>query len=454
MSKNNKEKSSFWKKLGLGKNKTSVSTSSLKSEADRNSVKSKRLSSGLSQLPLQQQNEHHNAPPLPIKAIQKQPRVDLPKAISHDSIALQQHVDTNHQKLDISYESIVTPTADEDDNNKQVEQKESALVYSTEQPNVTPTTMTKKNSSTSDSSFVVVKSNDDINTADDINKNQELLTMISNLKTELENEKATVNVLQKQKEAVTKDLDYFELTVDELLNEKTDLLQQLEDEKIKNQHYLDDLNLSLEKQKATADNARDQSFAVDQTKLEFEATQEKWRQDQSELLSDITSKDKTIRELRSKLSKSQEQVETLKSTMDQLIKSHTEEMTRTIADKEKSSLPLHTPNGSPRIHPNKIDPDCQTQSSPIIPLPTSSTPFTNSSMSRTESTDQTTEYNQDLDDQLMKLTKEKEKLASIYSKIPLTGSGPQFRRRKEELEAMLDQVDSQLSKVKQKIRRS
>ncbi|GAA5801227.1 hypothetical protein HPULCUR_006671 [Helicostylum pulchrum] len=414
-------------------------------------------SSGLSQLPLQQQNEHHNAPPLPIKVIQKQPRVDLPKAISHDSIALQQHVDTNNQKLDISYESIVTPTAaishrEEDDNNKQLlEQKESAIVYSTEQPNVTPITMTKKNSNTSDSSFVVVKSNDDIHTAD-INKNEELLTIISNLNIELQNEKATVNVLQKQKEAVTKDLDYFELTVDELLNEKTDLLQQLEDEKIKNQQYLDDLNLSLEKQKATADNARDQSFAVDQTKLEFEASQEKWRQDQTELLSDITSKDKTIRELRSKLSKSQEQVETLKSTMDQLIKSHTDEMTRTIADKEKSSLPLHTPNGSPRIHPNKIDPDCQTQSSPIIPLPTSSTPFTN--MSRTESTDQSSEYNHDLDDQLMKLTKEKEKLASIYSKIPLTGSGPQFRRRKEELEAMLDQVDSQLSKVKQKIRRS
>ncbi|KAG2235586.1 hypothetical protein INT48_002360, partial [Thamnidium elegans] len=412
--------------------------------------------SGLSQLPLQQQNEHHNAPPLPIKVI-KQPRVDLPKVISHDSIAIQ-HVDTNNnnQKVDISYESIVTPTADilhQDDNNKQLEQKESAIVYSTEQPNVTPT-MTKKNSNTSDSSFVVVKSNDDdMNTAD-INKNEEMATIISNLKIELENEKATVNVLQKQKEAVTKDLDYFELTVDELLNEKTDLLQQLEDEKIKNQQYLDDLNLSLEKQKATADNARDQSFAVDKTKLEFEAIQEQWRQDQSELLSEITSKDKSIQELRSKLSKSQEQVETLKSTMDQLIKSHTEEMSRTIADKEKSSLPLHTPNGSPRIHPNKIERDCQTQSSPIIPLPTSSTPFTNNSMSRTESTEQSTEYNDDLDDQLMKLTKEKEKLASIYSKIPLTGSGPQFRRRKEELEAMLDQVDSQLSKVKQKIRRS
>jgi hypothetical protein len=36
--------------------------------------------------------------------------------------------------------------------------------------------------------------------------------------------------------AVAKDLDYFELTVDELFNEKTDLLQQLEDEKVHNQN--------------------------------------------------------------------------------------------------------------------------------------------------------------------------------------------------------------------------
>lgn len=79
------------------------------------------------------------------------------------------------------------------------EQKESGIVYSTEQPNVTPT-MTKKKSNTSDSSFVVVKSNDNENTADDINKNEELLNIISSLKVELENEKATVNVLQKQKE--------------------------------------------------------------------------------------------------------------------------------------------------------------------------------------------------------------------------------------------------------------
>lgn len=75
-----------------------------------------------------------------------------------------------------------------------------------------------------------------------------------------------------------------------------------------------------------------------------------------------------------------------------------------------------------------------------------------------------------LDEQLLMLIKEKEKvktnhqfvfslahyiqLQSSYSKLPLNGGGPKYRRRKEELESMLDQVDSQLSKVKQKIKRS
>jgi hypothetical protein len=44
---------------------------------------------------------------------------------------------------------------------------------------------------------------------------------------------------------------------------------------IKSQHHLDDLNLLLEKMKSTADNARGQSFAVDQTKLEFEVNHQK-----------------------------------------------------------------------------------------------------------------------------------------------------------------------------------
>jgi hypothetical protein len=52
------------------------------------------------------------------------------------------------------------------------------------------------------------------------------------LKQQLEHEKATVIALQNQKQAITKDLDYLHLTVETLENEKTDLIQQLEDEKV------------------------------------------------------------------------------------------------------------------------------------------------------------------------------------------------------------------------------
>jgi hypothetical protein len=52
------------------------------------------------------------------------------------------------------------------------------------------------------------------------------------LKQQLEQEKATVFALQNQKQAITKDLDYLHLTVETLENEKMDLIQQLEDEKV------------------------------------------------------------------------------------------------------------------------------------------------------------------------------------------------------------------------------
>lgn len=490
MSKNNKEKSSFWKKLGLGKN-NKPSTSSIRSEQvdsssnhDKNSVKSKRQSgvfpSHQPPLPPTIPSNEYTTPALPNKTIKKQPRVNLPKVMDNDHIlsTSQQHVDPP-TKLDISGESIVTPTADslhQESNKVRVEKeeisaelKDSIIVYSTEQPNiVTPTTNNKYHSdeevdNNSNSSFVVLKKSNDTN-------NGGLLDIIANLKLELENEKATVNALQKQKQAVAKDLDYLELTVDELFTEKTDLLQQLEDEKIKSQQYLNDLNLLLEKQKLSADNAREQSFFIDQTKLEYESIQEQLRKEKEELASELTFKDKTIRELKAKLNVSQEQVETLKSTMGQLVKSHAAELNRVVtqaaAEKEQNALPLHTPNGSPRMKSKEEEQEVEDEwnhpASPNIPVPSSSTPFINThhhyehygTPQSINDPSSPVEYNNDLDDQLTKLLREKEKLQSYYSKIPLSGGGPQSRRRKEELEAMLDHVDSQLSKVKQKIRRS
>ncbi|CEI98761.1 hypothetical protein RMCBS344292_12861 [Rhizopus microsporus] len=125
-----------------------------------------------------------------------------------------------------------------------------------------------------------------------------------------------------------------------------------------------------------------------------------------------------------------------------------------------ASYHMNTPNGSPQLPPKEEDDLCCSPIPSNLPAPstTTTTPFgTPQSMDsdyriKNEPLDASEE--KDLDSQLMKLTKEKEKLQSFYSKIPLSGGGPQSRRRKEELEAMLDQVDSQLSKVKQRIRRS
>lgn len=103
--------------------------------------------------------------------------------------------------------------------------------------------------------------------------------------------------------------------------------------------------------------------------------------------------------------------------MDQLIKSHTEELSHLAAvEKEKSAWPLHTPNGSPRMQPNEIEEDWSQQSSPIIPVPTSSIPFQHYGTPINKM--DPIEYNNDLDDQLMRLTKEKEKVTKhIYIHI-------------------------------------
>ncbi|KAG0165339.1 hypothetical protein DFQ30_008575 [Apophysomyces sp. BC1015] len=312
------------------------------------------------------------------------------------------------------------------------------------------------------------------------------------IKEELEKERAIVRVLQRQKEgtekkslyfatnsicygpAISKDLDYFSQTVDELMVEKTALSQKLEAEKLTNQHKDEDLDLLLEKLKTSTDNARDQSVAVEQTKLELEAYQLQVSEEKQEFQFQLNRKDYEIEQLRSQLSQAQDQIRLLTSTMEQLIAAQV-----VIADEDRQSMKKSRPStptrptgtSSPEPHhnqPSKYSDAAESSSirsmtaSPAPSLPLSTTHYNDfntklcGSMERTYSSSNGSSSGQedDLDHQLMRLTKEKEKLQSHYSKIPLSGGGHQSRRRKEELEEMLDEVDSQLSKVKQKIKRS
>ncbi|RUP42780.1 hypothetical protein BC936DRAFT_138097 [Jimgerdemannia flammicorona] len=59
---------------------------------------------------------------------------------------------------------------------------------------------------------------------------------------------------------------------------------------------------------------------------------------------------------------------------------------------------------------------------------------------------------EELDFELRNATQDKERIQQDYSKLPLTGGGPTARRRREEIEEQLDEVDSRLSKIKLKMR--
>ncbi|KAI8337015.1 hypothetical protein BC941DRAFT_426386 [Chlamydoabsidia padenii] len=247
--------------------------------------------------------------------------------------------------------------------------------------------------------------------------------LIQQLEESLQTEKSINRVLQGQKEAITRDLDYFSLTVDELMEEKESLVQKYEEEKVKSQSKEEDLNILLDKLKASTENARERSMEVDQWKAELENLKKVLSSERNEMKSALKRKDQEIARLKNELAGTKDDIKALSSRLDQV--SHGMKSTS-----KRSPPTIETPSASPRLDALKCNDDTQ------IAGPKHNGPSTL------------------LDDELMILTKEKEKLQSDYSKIPLSGGGPTSRRRKEQLEEMLDEVDSQLSKVKQKIRRS
>ncbi|KAI7867189.1 hypothetical protein BDF14DRAFT_1806774 [Spinellus fusiger] len=284
---------------------------------------------------------------------------------------------------------------------------------------------------------------------------------LQQLQDELEKERSVVRVLQGQKEAIAKDLDYFSMTVDELMEEKEQMIQSYEEEKLKSQAKEEDLAMLLEKVKVMTDSARDKAYAFDQLKATLERYQLQSEQDKRDLCIQLEDKHEAYVRLKADHGRAKDHILALESTIEQLIKA--ESATR------YSSPWIHTPSASPDIRHALVAEGSELSShlsslyDPPTPLPghtnhslmsyqgsdTPASPYEEGEGGEREERTQST-----LDDELMLLTKEKEKLQSDYSKIPLSGGGPMSRRRREELEEMLDEVDSQLSKVKQKIRRS
>ncbi|ORX53633.1 hypothetical protein DM01DRAFT_1336163 [Hesseltinella vesiculosa] len=274
---------------------------------------------------------------------------------------------------------------------------------------------------------------------------------IRELEIALTTERSINRVLQGQKEAIAKDLDYFSLTVDELMEEKETLLQKYEEEKAMVESKEQDLNVLLDKLKSSADSARDRSSELEQLKLDLDAQ----KLQVTQVLGDLEQQQALVRDL--KLELDTQKMKSSKDTAryevslqlkdDQIHQMETdleaahhyierlESQLQRMEDGIKGSSTVNvastieTPNASPRLAPMTDD------RNPSTPVPADRLRI------------------QTLDDQLKKLLQEKERLQSDYSKMPLSGGGPMSRMRCEELEEQLGQVDSRISKVRQQIRK-
>ncbi|KAG2186802.1 hypothetical protein INT44_003028, partial [Umbelopsis vinacea] len=305
---------------------------------------------------------------------------------------------------------------------------------------------------------------DDIQPA--VNREQELSS-------ELDRERAVIKALQGQKLAIGKDLDYLSQMVDDLTEENERLSAQLESQKEQNDRCMQDMDILLEKVKSANAGARDAEREKEMMRRELEVQNLDIESKHLQYEDQIGKKDREINRLTGQLDQSKEQIKVLKSTLEQLLRvnvvNNMEERPEPVAttperitpatSPEIQSMKISTlPNLSQRHSINSIESEDQ-QSPRFTPTFENhddqyrnvSPPNKRTSMASKRDSIYTYDGD-DLDDQMRMLVKQKERLQSDYSKIPIIGGGPQSRKRQEDLEEQLDAIDSQLSKIKLKIR--
>ncbi|KAG2227759.1 hypothetical protein INT45_004801 [Circinella minor] len=241
---------------------------------------------------------------------------------------------------------------------------------------------------------------------------------------ELEKEKKTVAALQNQKEATTKDLDYFGRIVEKLTEEKSLLSQRLDLEK--------DFRLQVDKDRHTYEEQ-------------------------------IRQRDEKIDHLSTQLGKAEEQVQALKFAMEQLVKTTTAVATTSGLSSSESIISDNTATEKSNSGQQREQQQMEERSSSSQIASRTLAKYSGTNAGRISENSQillpkkpstmVSKIDSDvLDRELRDLTQEKDQILLQYSKIPISGGSRQSRRQKEQLEDRLDKVDSQLSRVKQKIR--
>ncbi|KAG2222032.1 hypothetical protein INT45_003677 [Circinella minor] len=275
-------------------------------------------------------------------------------------------------------------------------------------------------------------------------------------RSKLDKERAVVKALQRQKEACNKDITFLSQSVDELTNEKHVLSTKYELEKTSRQRFQDDLSSVTDKLNEATKQVR--QLVIEKSELEKVMNERRLIHEKalnehiSKLGKEKCSENLSDENLQTQLRHSQDQVRVLKATMEQFLRmgifSDDMSMWGDIASRYNTTMKASAfeslVQDGPKPHQQQ-----QQQGSKLV---AATTQASSENTKKEDSALPEIKSVADLDNSLRELLREKELLQSEYSKIPITGVNALTRRRKEELEARLDQVDSRMSKIKLKHR--
>ncbi|KAG1047835.1 hypothetical protein G6F43_009740 [Rhizopus delemar] len=284
------------------------------------------------------------------------------------------------------------------------------------------------------------------------------------LKDTLEKERAVVRALQKQKEACNRDIAFLSRNVEDLTAENSELKKKLDHEKIMKERFQDDLSSTMDKLNEATESIRQLENQNKQLKSEKDEKMKEVRELKRNNKPSFDSGKSGDRLLAAQLRHSQNQVRLLKSTMEQFL--------RMGVFNDDQGLPsnLTSPTTSVELAIFEPKPRQRARQSPVVNKVTKASseqestksvetpenqesqkqPVEKKSVERMEKKNEGDSF--DLDKQLRELLREKEILQAEYSKAPSSGGNALVRRRREELESQLDAIDSQMCRIKLKIR--
>ncbi|KAK4516658.1 uncharacterized protein ATC70_011635 [Mucor velutinosus] len=298
------------------------------------------------------------------------------------------------------------------------------------------------------------------------------------LKNKLEKERATVKALQKQKEAYNKDVLFLSKNVDELSADNQEWKRKFDIEKSAKERFQDDLSSTMDKLNEATEQIRQLESQnrllkqeIDDKNMEIREL-EKSKKSKSPVARGKSTATASVekssdRLLAAQLQHSQNQVRLLKSTMEQFLRmgvfnDDLSSMTLPITSIDAAVSELRCGRSRQRRHPasttvtkstgtdQQLDPTCATTSTTSAKSRKSLVPVDTKVKEPIKSNKSTPTA--ELDNQLLELLREKEILQAEYSKVPSSGGNALVRRRREELESRLDTVDSQMCRIKLKMR--